>query len=133
MTCMHPAHPCLTPLPSHNHHPNRFDANYWAIHQEDPTPLLTDEEKQGYDLLEVLTVELESLRFTQKRNGSLPASDAARLQLLSETMIPEQLKELEGKRLHSILQYISDNTSLQKRAAFRMDRAKGHRKKSVDA
>ena len=124
----------LTPLtPSSNRHLNRFDANYWAIHQEDPTPLLTDEEKQGYDLLEVLTVELESLRFTQRRNGSLPTADTTRLQLLSETLIPEQLKELEGKRLQSILQYISDSTSLQKRAAFRMDRAKRHRKKSVDA
>jgi hypothetical protein len=80
-----------------------------------------------------LTYELESLRFTQKRNGSLPTADAARLQLLSGTLVCQQLKELESKRLQSILQYISDSTSLQKRAAFRMDRAKRHRKKSVDA
>ena len=71
----HTATRLTPPTPSSNRHPNRFDANYWAIHQEDPTPVLTDEEKQGYDLLEVLTVEFESLRFTQRRNGSLPAAD----------------------------------------------------------
>lgn len=111
-----------------------FDLHFWAIHQEDATPLLSSEENDHIDELANTISELEALMF-KKTMGVEPfgTTQTARLQLLASTTIPQQMKGLEAKRLESILQYIQDNSSLQKRAAYRMDRAKRHKKRDVDS
>ena len=100
-----------------------FDLNFWSTHQNDPVPLLSEDERDEFDVLDSLCSELESLGVRQKAGSGSASSEAARIEQL-RPLIEAQKDRLEAMRLESILQLISQNENLQNRAAFRIDRAK---------
>ena len=66
-----------------------FDIHHWALHQEDPTPLLTDGEKTELNLLTIMLLETEAISLEKARNnGTLDATKSKRLEILTTELIP---------------------------------------------
>lgn len=109
-----------------------YDIYFWAIHQGDPSPLLSDEERAGFDQLGIMLSENEDLKFRQMKTGSLSTSQQDRLTLLKSELIPQQTHELETMRLESILQLIAEDEAMQMRYAERVEQATKMNKRRVD-
>ena len=111
-----------------------FDLNFWSTHQSEPVPLLSEDERDEFDVLDSMCFELEALGVRRKA-GSVSAEEAQRIEQLSP-LLSNQKEKLEAMRLKSILQLISQNENLQNRAALRIDRAKhtkSSQKRGVDS
>ena len=103
------------------------------VHQNSPTPLLSNDETDKLAVLATTIEELEALLYKRASAAQLGSTQTTRMQLIASDILPAQMKELEDLRLESILQYIADNTSLQTRAAYRLDRAKRHKQHGLDS
>ena len=110
-----------------------YDLQFWALHQGDPSPLLSDEERTGIDLLGIMVSESEDLRFRQMKIGSISPSLQDRLTLLKTELIPKHIRELETMRLESILQLIAEDEAMQLRYTERVEQAQKRNKRRVDS
>lgn len=111
-----------------------FDLNFYATHLDEPVPLLSDDERQEFEQLDLMCAEFESLRF-RKMTGSATPTEIERIEQLS-SLLSSQKEQLEAMRLESILKQISLNENLQTRAAYRVDKAKNskkNKKRGIDA
>ena len=108
-----------------------YDLQYWAVHQGDPSPILSDEERTGFEQLGILISESEGLLHL-KMTGSLSDAQEERHTLLNNEVIPAHTREVELMRLESILQLIAEDEAMQLRYAQRVDKAKKTNKRRVD-